>query len=125
MKLFFKRPFGFGFIERDVPVEFKIGTLEDTCLALDIDFWKIKDFVKKNEFDFMSEFLYQGYLMAMFEILKRDRKAKIKYSRVNAIIWYEHMSGESRKELNAKITALSSGIMKLTDKKKVVQQNRK
>jgi hypothetical protein len=121
MKLLFKN-WSYGFSERDVPIEFKIGTLEDTCLAFNIDFWQIKDEVKKNEFDFMAEFLYQGYLTACSEILKHKKKAKIKYSKVQAIIWYEHMSGAAKKELQEKITILSSGIVKMTGKKKAVQK---
>jgi hypothetical protein len=114
MKLAFKR-LGFGFTEKEVPISLKIGTLEDLCKELEIEFWQIGDVVKKNDFDFMSELLYQGYITAC-----KESYTKPKYDRIKATIWNEHLSKESSKELMELMTALFGQITKMSqvDKKK-------
>ncbi len=115
MKLAFKR-YGFGFYEREVEIILNIGTLEAVCKALEIEFWQIAEEVKKNNFDFTVELLYQGYITAC-----KDRFTKPKHDRVKAIIWHEHMSKEASKEFMDKMTELFGSIAKMgkQDKKKV------
>jgi hypothetical protein len=112
MKLAFKR-FGFGYSERDVPITLKIGTLEDVGKSFDIEFWQIGDVMKKESFDFMVELLYQGYLTSCKESFKKP-----KYTRLNAIIWQEHLSVKSQNELYAMLQELLGRLKKTNIKKK-------
>ena len=126
MKLAFKN-WGFGFTEKEIPISLKIGTLEDLCKELKIEFWQIGTVIKESDFDFMSELLYQGYLTAYKERLSDLRFSRLgliiyillhpKYDRVKAILWNEHISKESQKELLLLMTALFGEITKMTTKK--------
>lgn len=112
MKLAFKR-LGFGFVEKEVPIRLRIGTLEDVCEDFGIDFWQL-DELKASEYDFNVELLYRGYLTAC---MREYRKPK--YTKTNAIIWHEHMSNASKTEWT-KIIAELMGKMTTSkpDKKK-------
>ena len=116
MRLAFKR-LGFGFTEKDVDVLLNIGTLEAVCKSLDIEFWQIADEVKKNNFDFTVELLYQGYITAC-----KDQYKKPKYDKTKAILWNDNMSKSAQKEFMEKMTDLFGEITKMSCKKKVVQK---
>jgi hypothetical protein len=115
MKLAFKR-FGFGYVEKEVPVILKIGTLEDVCSDLNIEFWQISETIKKDNYDFMSTLLFQGYITACKESFKKP-----KYDRVKSFIWFGHLSKESEKELMSRMQTLIGDMKKMSkpDKKKV------
>lgn len=117
MRLAFKN-WGFGYSEKEVEIVLNIGTLEAVCKALNIEFWQITDEVKKNNFDFTVELLYQGYLTACKEKFKKP-----KYDRIKAILWNENMSKEASKEFMDKMTNLFGEISKVnkTTKKKVIK----
>jgi len=113
MRLAFKRRFGFGYVERDVPVTLNIGTLEAVCKALKIEFWQIGETLKKDNFDFVTELLYQGYVSAC-----KDRYRRPKYGREKAVIWKEYMSQSAQREFTDMMTALFGEITKSGIKKK-------
>jgi hypothetical protein len=115
MKLTFKRR-AFGFYEKEVEITLNIGTLEAVCHSLGIEFYQIAEEVKKNNFDFSCELLWQGYLTSC-----KDSYRRPKYDKVKAIIWMEYMSKESQKEFVEKMTSLFGAITKTTKevKKKV------
>ena len=113
MKLAFKN-WSIGFTEKEVKVTFNLGTLESVCKALNIEFWQISDEVKKNNFEFTVELLYQGYITAC-----KDSYQKPKYNRLNACIWNENMSKGATKELMQKMTDLFGEITKMSGKQSV------
>ncbi len=108
MRLAFKNGFSFGYSEKEVNVTLNIGTLEAVCKALEIEFWQITDEVKKNNFDFTVELLYQGYITAC-----KEKFRKPKYDRAKAILWHEHMSKAAQKEFMEKMTELFGAIAKM------------
>lgn len=118
MRLAFKNGFSFGYSERDVPITLKIGTMEDLCLEFGIHFYQIGDKIKKDNAEFMTELLYQGYRTACKEAFKKP-----KFDRVKAILWYNHLSKEAEREFSEKLAQLLSGMTKMSapkaDKKKV------
>ena len=112
MKLaFYKRFRGMTF--KEVPVTLKIGTLEDTCEYMGLEFWQAGEASKSGN-DFVSELLYQGYLTACKESFKKP-----KYDRIKSIIWYENMSQTAQKEFTEMISGLYGKITGKEDKKKV------
>lgn len=120
MRLAFKR-LGFGFTEKEVEITLNLGTLEAVCKALEIKFGKMCDEIKKDNFDFSCELLYQGYITACKD---RYEKSKLKYfrtpeyDRVKAILWYEHMSQSANKEFADKLSALIEELEKVEGPKK-------
>lgn len=118
MRLPFKRRFGLGYVERDVPIALNLGTLEMVCKALKIEFWGIADTIKKNDYDFVLELLYQGYITAIVELFKQGHKVKIEYNLTHAVIWKEYMSHKSQKEFADMMTELFGQLSKTTIKKK-------
>ena len=114
MKLAFKN-WSFGFSEKDVPIRLNIGTLEAVCKALKIEFWQIGETIKKNNFDFMVQLLYQGYITACKESYKKP-----KHTESQAILWNEHISKESQKEFIEMVNVLFGEIEKMTGAKKKV-----
>jgi hypothetical protein len=113
MKLAFKNRL-FGYSEKDVPVEINILTLKNVCKELGIDFYGIDLLKKKEPFDFMCEFLFQAYISAC-----KESFTKPKYTRLNAIIWYENLSQTAQKELAKLISDFYSEWKEITkDKKK-------
>jgi hypothetical protein len=119
MKLTFKRR-AFGFYEKEVEITLTIGTLESVCKALGIEFYQIADEIKKNNFDFSCELLFQGYIQSC-----KDSYRKPKYERAKAIVWMEYMSKETQREFIEKMTELFGTVTKTakikTTKKKVEQ----
>lgn len=113
MRLAFKN-WGFGYSEKEVPVIFKIGTLEDVCNAFKIEFWQIGDKIKEESFDFSVELLWQGYLTAC-----KESYTKPKYKEIQAILWYEHLSQKSQKEFTVLVNELFGKITEAYTKKKV------
>lgn len=119
MKLAFKNRM-FGYSEKEVEITLNIGTLEAVCKSLGIEFFQIGDEIKKNNFDFTVELLYQGYITACKD---RYEKSKLKYyrtpeyDRINAILWNEHISKEAQKEFLEKMTGLFGEITKLSGNK--------
>ena len=107
MKLVFKRRFGLGYVEREVPVTLNLGTLEAVCKALKIEFWQIGEAIKKNDFDFIVELLYQGYISAC-----KDRYQRPKHGHEKAVIWKEYMSQSALKEFTEMMTILFGEITK-------------
>lgn len=120
MKLAFKNKWGSGYSEKDVPILLRFGAIESLCMELGIDFFQIDGYIKKNNYDFMSGLLWHGYLFAMFEDLKTNKKAKIIYTEVDAIFWWENISQKSKDELNKKMIELSGEIKKMAGPKKKV-----
>jgi hypothetical protein len=112
MRLAFKN-YGFGFSEKEIEITLNLGTLEAVCKSLGIEFWQISDEIKKNNFDFTVELLYQGYITAC-----KDRYKKPKYGYEKAIIWNENLSKSAQKEFLDKMTALFGEITKMAGSKK-------
>ena len=114
MRLPFKRRFGLGYKEKEIPILFNIGTLEAACKMLGIELYQIKDQAKEKEYDFILALLYQGYITACKE---QYRKPKYKFH--HAVVWKEYISATSQEELKGMITELF-GYMNstITDKKK-------
>ncbi len=102
---------------KEIPIEVIIrqGTLEDLCDDLGIEFWQIKDFIATNEFDFSHLLLYYGYITACQRRFERP-----KYTKLNAIIWYEKMSLTERKKFHDETIVLFGKAVKTwkSDKKK-------
>jgi len=119
MKLAFKNKYSFGFTEKEVDITLNLGTLEAVCKSLGIEFYQISETVKKNNFDFTVELLYQGYITAC-----KDKFQKPKYNTVHANIWNEQMSKSAQSEFVEKMTLLFGEITKMTktSKKKVIQK---
>ena len=113
MKLAFKN-WSIGYSEKDVPITLKIGTLEDVGKSFNLEFWEIGEVMRTESFDFMVELLYQGYLTSCKESFKKP-----KYTRINAIIWQEHLSVKSQKELYTMLQELLGRLKKTEVKKKV------
>jgi hypothetical protein len=125
MKLAFKRKYGFGFVEKEVPIILNLGTLEAVCKALKIEFWQITEVLKKNDFDFIVELLYQGHISAYKEILSKLSRLELrlglippKYGPEKAVIWKEYMSQTAQKEFTELMTVLFGELTKSADKKK-------
>lgn len=112
MKLAFRNKWGFGFSEKEVDVKFNLGTLESVCKALEIEFWQISDTVKKNNFDFTVELLYQGYITAC-----KDKYQKPKYDLVHAAYWYDQMSKTAQDDFKVLMTELFGEISKMSKEK--------
>ena len=112
MRLAFKN-WGIGYSEKDVPIVLKIGTLEDVCKAFGIEFWQISEKIKEEGFDFSIELLWQGYLTACKESFKKPR-----YKKIQAIIWYEHLSQSAQKEFSALASDLFGKVTETSTKKK-------
>lgn len=115
MKLAFKR-YGFGYSEKEVEITLKIATFEAMGEALNMEFGGLGNYAKTNPFDFRSELLYQGYIIAC-----KDRYKKPKYDRAKAILWNDHLSKAAQDELSVKITELFGKIEKITGVKKKVK----
>lgn len=99
MKLAFKRIF--GYIEKEVPIQFNISTLISVSKALGIDFNEIVETAKNKPDEFMTELLWQGYITSC-----KEKYKKPKYTRSYALVWYNHLSKEAYKELNELILIL-------------------
>jgi hypothetical protein len=93
--------------ERPVEIILRVGTLEDVCDELMIDFWQIKDFMNKNDFDFSHLLLYHGYLTAC-----QKRYEKPIYTKQQAAIWYEFMSTTEKKKFIQEIGSLFGKLVK-------------
>jgi hypothetical protein len=108
----------FFYHEKPVEIVLRIGTLEDLCEELKIEFWQISDYLKKDDLGFSSLLLYHGYLTACEKKFKKP-----KYNRTHAIIWYNYISAEEKKKFIDLMTALFGKISAAykgdTDKKKV------
>jgi hypothetical protein len=112
-------PFKHLFFYKEKPVEiiFRIGTLEDLCEELKIEFWQITDYLKNSEFDFSYMLLYYGYLTAC----QRSHR-KPKYSRDHAVIWYNYMSMEEKKKFLQMLTELFGKVSGSYKKKELTQE---
>jgi|WetSurMetagenome_2_1015567.scaffolds.fasta_scaffold428745_2 hypothetical protein len=116
MKLAFKYKM-WGYFERDVKITLKIGTLEDMKNDLGIEFFEIGDMIKKDVAKLMTNLLYFGYITSCKESFKKP-----KYTKDNALFWYDHLSEQSRKELITEITVLFGEMTKMGTKKKADQK---
>jgi hypothetical protein len=114
MKLAFKNKL-FGYSEKEVEITLNIGTLEALCKDLKIEFWQIGAYAKNEVFDFRCDLLWHGYITAC-----KDRYEKPKYTKVNAILWNDHMSNEALLEFNEKMKVLFGEITKMSGSKKKV-----
>jgi hypothetical protein len=102
--------------EREADVILDLGVLEDVCAELGIEFWEIKSFMEKNDYDFSSLLLWHGYLDACKEQYKRP-----KFTKEQSLIWYEFLSKPERDKFIKMITELFGKIVKAykpDDKKK-------
>ena len=115
MRLAF-RNWSFGFKLKEVPVTFNIGTIESVCKGLGLEFWQLNDFMKKNNYDFTVELLYQGYITAC-----KDSYKKPKYTRSHAIVWHENMSKLAQDEFLEMMKLLFGDIEKMAGTKKKVK----
>jgi hypothetical protein len=114
MKLAFKKRFGAGYFEREVPVMLNIGTLEAVCDMLKIEFHQIGESLKERDYDFIVALLYQGYITAC-----KDRYEKPEYSLLHAAVWHEYMSQKSQQEFVKMMQGLLGKMQPGEDKKKV------
>ena len=80
-----KKLFGKAYFSHvDIPMEFKIGTLENLAEYFRVDLWNINEVLKNQTFDYNSELLYQAYLLACMRLYKRPE-----YTRDHASVWPE------------------------------------
>lgn len=102
--------------ERDIDIMLRIGSLEDLCDRLGIEFWQIKDYMTKNNDDFYHLLLYHGYLTSC-----QKRYEKPKFTEANAVIWYQYMNISEKKKFISEISLLFGKMVKTykSDKKKV------
>jgi len=108
-----------GIREKEVDIILKIGTLEDLCEELGIEFWQIKDYMTKNSFDFSHLLLWYGYLTAC-----EKNHTKVKYGKEKAAIWYEYMSQTEKTKFINEMSVLFGKIVKAySGKKKVVKKS--
>ena len=112
MKLAFKNRL-FGYSEKEVDITLKIATLESLCDDNNLEFHDLGDTKKISEFDFMSELLYHGYLIAC-----KDKFQKPKYTKTQAILWNENLSQTARIELRLMMTELTGKSNKMAGVKK-------
>jgi len=117
MKLPFFSYWRAAYIERDVPFELRIGTLEDICEELKIDFWQMKEFAEKHPDVFNIELLWQGYLTGC-----RLQFCKPKYKKAQAVTWYNKMNREMLEELKKKMEELYGKLTLQNNKKKVTKK---
>lgn len=110
----------FGWKEVPIEVLFRIGTLEDLCDDLGINFWQIKDFATKSEIDYTALLLWYGYNFAC-----KENRQKTVYTKLDAALWNEKMSLTERKKFIEGMTELYGKMAKAysTDKKKVVKKS--
>jgi hypothetical protein len=104
MRLAFKN-WGFGYTLKEVEIVINLASVELACEELKIDLFQMADYAKKNAFDYMTELLYAGYVIAC-----QKRYKKPKYGKEKAIIWNENMSVEARTEFGNKINVFITGI---------------
>ena len=105
--------------EIEIEVILRIGTLEDLCDDLGIQFYEIKDFMTKNSFDFSHLLLYHGYVTACEK--KRPPVAPV-YTQVHAALWYEYLSVTEKTKFINEMAVLFGKMVKAykpIDKKKV------
>lgn len=112
-------PFKHLFFYKEKPVEitFRIGTLEDLCDELGIEFWQITDYLKENEFDFSYLLLFHGYLTACHRSYRKP-----KYTKVHAAVWYNYMSVDEKKKFLQMLTELFGKVSGSYKKKEVTQE---
>jgi hypothetical protein len=113
MKLAFRNKFFKGFTKKEVDILLNLGTLESLCKDLEIDFWQMDEYAKKDNYDFMVNLLYCGYIADCKEHYKKP-----KYTLTQAFIWFENMSYEAKNELNEKMVELSGEIQKMSSRSK-------
>ena len=104
--------------ERECDVILDIGVLEDVCTELEIEFYQIKEFTQKNDYDFSMLLLWYGYLNAC-----KEKYQKPKFTKIQSLLWYEFMSKPERDKFAGMMTDLFGKIVKTykpaEDKKKV------
>jgi len=115
MKLAFRNKIFGGYSEKDVEILFNLGALESLCRDLQIEFWQIDAYTRKNNYDFMCALLFHGYVTAC-----KERYQKPKYDKLQAIIWYEKISQTAKDELGRLMLDLSGDIKKMAGPKKKV-----
>ena len=119
MKLAFKRRFGFGYYEKEIPVTFNIGVLERACKALDIELYDIGTALRRDDYDFLTRLLFEAYTESC-----RERYQRPKYNFCNAVIWKEHISQTSLKEFMDQLEELFGSLTNSAEegKKKVMRE---
>jgi hypothetical protein len=115
MRLAFKNKYSFGYSLKEVEITLNLAAIESACKELNIELWQMPDYARKNAFDYMTELLYAGYIIAC-----KDRYKKPKWSKINAIFWNEQMSITARDEFTEKINVFISGTNNPTKSKKKV-----
>jgi hypothetical protein len=105
LKLPFKKVWYYK--EKPIEILLRLGTLEDLCEDLKIEFWQIKDYMLKNEFDFSHLLLYYGYVMAC-----NKRGQLPKYTKTHAALWLEYMSATEKKKYIEGMTELFGKVVK-------------
>lgn len=113
IKLPFKK--SFGYTEKEVPILINMGTLENVCVMLEVEFGDLSDSLKEKGTDFFVAIMYQGYLSACKEVYQKP-----KYTFHHAVIWQEHISQGSMKKL-LRMVETFIGKYKITDSKKKVK----
>jgi len=111
----------YGVKEKPVEVILRLGTLEDLCDELGIDFWQIKDFMTKNDFDFSHLLLWHGYKTACEKNCK-----PVKHGKEKAIIWYEYINATEKKKFVDEMIVLFGKLVKAykpSDSKKKVKSS--
>jgi hypothetical protein len=118
MKLVFKNKEGYSYFFADVPITLKIGTLEDMCLELKIEFYEIGELATNDLAFLMTNLLYFGYITAC-----KESFTKPVYSKDNAPIWFENISQQSYNELASKIQILMGEMANMNKKKVELKAN--
>lgn len=113
MRLAFKNKYSFGYSLKEVEIIVNMASIELACQQLKINFWQMSDFARKFPFDYMTELLYSGYIIAC-----QKRYEKPKYGKEKAILWNENMSATAKQEFAEKINVFVSGMVNPQLKKK-------
>jgi len=103
------KTFGY-FKEKPVEILLNIGTLEDMCERLGIEFYEIGDLLQDSNIDFVTQLLYYGYLTACQKSYKKP-----KYNKVHAQYWASHMSAESKEGFAKLLTELLGKAKKIAE----------
>lgn len=120
MKLAFKGKFGF-IKEKDVPMIVNMGVIINVCKNLKIELWELDSYIQNDNFGFITELLYQGWIEAYKnELFERRHFFRKKYTFHNAVIWAEYLSESSRTELTNMLKEFQGAIEGGNDKKKVI-----
>jgi len=101
--MYLNLPFRFLSFYKDKPVNIvlNMGTLEDICNDVSIDFWELDAFAKDEAQLFMQLILHHGYITGC-----KERFAKPKYNRKHSMDWANNINATESAKLFILISEL-------------------